>query len=244
MEALLQLMHTKDYNDIRITDITARAGVSRMAYYRNYRSKDHILMDYMCSIIKEYAAELEGPEFFTNFQTYEHILRSLKYLEKYKDYVLCLKKANRAEIVLYGLDLYMLHVTEPLEKSNLAKYELYYYSGALYNIFMHWIEDDMQEDITVIASIIYDKTVTKRGFLFMKTSVSHNTAREFTKSCTMEALLQLMHTKDYNDISITDITARAGFSRMAYYRNYRSKDHILMDYMCSIIKEYAAELEG
>ena len=80
-------------------------------------------MDYMCSIIKEYAAELEGPEFFTNFQTYEHILRCLKYLEKYKDYVLCLKKANRA---------------------------------ALYNIFMHWIEDDMQEDITVIASIIYE----------------------------------------------------------------------------------------
>ena len=156
MEALLQLMHTKDYNDISITDITARAGVSRMAYYRNYRSKDHILMDYMCSIIKEYAAELDGPEFFTNFQTYEHILRCLKYLEKYKDYVLCLKKANRAEIVLYGLDLYMLHVTEPLEKSNLAKYELYYYSGALYNIFMHWIEDDTQEDITVIASIIYE----------------------------------------------------------------------------------------
>ena len=58
----------------------------------------------------------------------------------------------------------------------------------------------------------------------MKTSVSHNTAREFTKSCIMEALLQLMHTKDYNDISITDITARAGVSRMAYYRNYRSKD--------------------
>ncbi len=155
MEALLQLMHSKDYNDISITDITSRAGVSRMAYYRNYRSKDHILMDYMCQIIKEYAAELDGSKFFSDFQTYDHILWGLKYLQKYKDYVLCLKKANRAEIVLYGLDLYMLHVTKSLEKSSLEKYELYYYSGALYNIFMHWIEDNMQEDITVIASIIY-----------------------------------------------------------------------------------------
>ena len=70
----------------------------------------------------------------------------------------------------------------------------------------------------------------------MKTSVSHKSSRDFTKSCIMEALLQLMHSKDYNDISITDITSRAGVSRMAYYRNYRSKDHILMDYMCRLSK--------
>ena len=55
-----------------------------------------------------------------------------------------------------GLDLYMLYVTETLNKSNLEKYQLYYYSGALYNIFMHWLEDDMKEDIEVIASIIYE----------------------------------------------------------------------------------------
>ena len=46
----------------------------------------------------------------------------------------------------------------------------------------------------------------------------------FTKRCIMDALLQLMHTKDYDDITITDITERAGVSRMSYYRNYHSKD--------------------
>ena len=91
---------------------------------------------------------------FLDFRTSDPI-QGAEISRKYKDYVLCLKKANRAEIVLYGLDLYMLHVTKSLEKSSLEKYELYYYSGALYNIFMHWIEDNMQEDITVIASIIY-----------------------------------------------------------------------------------------
>lgn len=156
MDALLQLMHTKDYNQISITDITRRAGVSRMAYYRNYTCKDDILMDYMYHILKEYVLELSGPSFRSNFQTYPHILYSLKYLQKYKDYVLCLKKANRSEILLKGLDLYMLSVTESLQKSDLEKYQLYYYSGALYNIFMHWLENDMKEDIQVIASIIYE----------------------------------------------------------------------------------------
>lgn len=156
MEALLQLMHTQDYNDISITDITNRAGVSRMAYYRNYSSKDDILLDYMYRILKEYRAELNSPSFQSNFQTYDHILYSLKYLQKYADYVLCLKKANRAEIVLHGLDLYMLGVTETLESSELEKYKLYCYSGALYNIFMHWIQNDMKEDIEAIASVIYE----------------------------------------------------------------------------------------
>ena len=155
MDTLLQLMHTKEYEQISISELTQKAGVSRMSYYRNYNCKDSILIDYMHRILKEYAEELKGPSFRSDFQTYDHILRSLKYLEKYKDYVLCLKKANRSEILLQGLDLYMLYVTESLEKSALEKYDLYYYSGALYNIFMHWIEDDMKEDIQVIASIIY-----------------------------------------------------------------------------------------
>lgn len=43
--ALLQLMKKKDYKDITITDIVNRAGVSRMAYYRNYADKDEILIN-------------------------------------------------------------------------------------------------------------------------------------------------------------------------------------------------------
>ena len=156
MDALLQLMHTKDYEQISISELARKAGVSRMSYYRNYSSKDSILIDYMYHILQEYVEELKGPSFQSDFQTYDHILRSLKYLNKYKDYVLCLKKANRSEILLKGLDLYMLYVTDTFNKSNLEKYQLYYYSGALYNIFMHWLEDDMKEDIEVIASIIYE----------------------------------------------------------------------------------------
>lgn len=41
--ALLQLMDKKPYAEITVTDICKRAGVSRMAYYRNYASKDEIL---------------------------------------------------------------------------------------------------------------------------------------------------------------------------------------------------------
>ena len=41
--ALIQLMTQQDYQDITITDIAKKAGVSRMTYYRNYQSKEEIL---------------------------------------------------------------------------------------------------------------------------------------------------------------------------------------------------------
>lgn len=53
-------------------------------------------------------------------------------------------------------------------------------------------------------------------------------AKELSKECIYTSLLQLMEQKPYSEISVTDIAKRAGVSRMAYYRNYRSKDEILL----------------
>ena len=46
--------------------------------------------------------------------------------------------------------------------------------------------------------------------------------------CIYEALIRLMDEKPYHEISITDISKRAGVSRMAYYRNYADKNEILL----------------
>lgn len=43
------------------------------------------------------------------------------------------------------------------------------------------------------------------------------------------ALLELIHEKEYQKISITDITDRAGLSRPTFYLHYKSKDDLLMD---------------
>ena len=42
-EALFLLMKGQDYEDIRITDIIKRSGISRSAFYRNYKTKDDVL---------------------------------------------------------------------------------------------------------------------------------------------------------------------------------------------------------
>ncbi len=64
-----------------------------------------------------------------------------------------------------------------------------------------------------------------------------NGIHQLAVDCIYQALIQLMEIKPYEDITITDITKKAGVSRMAYYRNYREKDDILIDHLKKTLKK-------
>lgn len=70
----------------------------------------------------------------------------------------------------------------------------------------------------------------------MKTS-----RKEFTKNCLATALIELFEDYEFSDISIQDIVDKAGFSRMAYYRNFKSIDEILDYYLVSYTESFIVE---
>ena len=53
--------------------------------------------------------------------------------------------------------------------------------------------------------------------------------KKLTRESIQTALILLLQEKKWEDITITNIVERAGVSRMAYYRNYESKEDILKD---------------
>lgn len=53
-----------------------------------------------------------------------------------------------------------------------------------------------------------------------------------------DALLKLMQTENYQEITIQEITGNAGLSRRTFYRNYSSKDEILEGCFYKIWLEY------
>ena len=59
-----------------------------------------------------------------------------------------------------------------------------------------------------------------------------------------QALLLLMYEKPYGDITIGEITKRAGVNRSNYYRHFETKDSIVVFYLDSIMKEYWVEFYG
>jgi AcrR family transcriptional regulator len=74
-----------------------------------------------------------------------------------------------------------------------------------------------------------------------------NTNKEnlsITKECMATALLMLMEEKPYDEISIQEITNRAGFSRMTYYRNYTCKEDIIVLYLLDRAGDFTEKLSG
>lgn len=52
--------------------------------------------------------------------------------------------------------------------------------------------------------------------------------RDTVKEAIMQALVELMKERDISQISIKDIVARAGVGRSSFYRNFSSKEDILL----------------
>lgn len=57
--------------------------------------------------------------------------------------------------------------------------------------------------------------------------VSNKESNQLTKESIETALLFLMEKKDLQQISISELVRKAGVSRNAFYRNYKSKEEIL-----------------
>ena len=51
-EALLVLLSKKAIEEVRITEIVKKAGISRTAFYNNYTSKEEVLNDIITTFLK------------------------------------------------------------------------------------------------------------------------------------------------------------------------------------------------
>ncbi|MCX7569154.1 TetR/AcrR family transcriptional regulator [Tumebacillus sp. DT12] len=54
LTALLQLLETKPYREISISEITERAGVARQTFYRNFKTKDDLITHHLEHIIAKF----------------------------------------------------------------------------------------------------------------------------------------------------------------------------------------------
>lgn len=65
-----------------------------------------------------------------------------------------------------------------------------------------------------------------------------NITSEMMKDYITESLLILMETKPYSDITIGEITKKAGVNRSTYYRNFDSKEDIIKHFFIGIMDSY------
>ena len=137
IEALIFLISQKDYEKITVTDITKKAGVSRMSFYRNYKKIDDLLIDAIDKLFEDFQKEIDEYKFMD--------LRH--FAEKY------FEKLEENKILKYN----RLMMEKQLGKTELTKEEtliLYYHSGGMYELIKFCSDIDFSIPVPQIIEIL------------------------------------------------------------------------------------------
>ena len=147
--ALIELMKKKKFEDITITDICEKAGVSRTSYYRNYESKDDILSEYIHSINDELSNTLLKYNAIDNTkESWVALLTKAKELSsKFK----ILINANCGEKIMMEVAKSMNKYTSKENKG--LYYSNIYWSGSIVFVLEIWIINNFDISINELAEI-------------------------------------------------------------------------------------------
>jgi AcrR family transcriptional regulator len=154
--ALMQLMEITSFSDISITDITKKAGVSRMAYYRNYRSREDIIIQYLNALFQAYHEEIRS---CGQVDVYTFAYRYFAYFRKHEVLIKNLLRSNLGNLLLERFDSYLVSIFAGLMQHNITSpqlkaYEVHFLAGGLYKILIEWVQNDMAQSDEEMAMLI------------------------------------------------------------------------------------------
>lgn len=149
--ALLRLMQEKKYESISITDITTLAGVSRMAYYRNYKSKDEILIKYLL----EQKDRLVNDVGDADEATLEEIVKyGALFFQDNAAVIQAIYEAGLAHSLSGILEECIYSYFPLVGTSAEGRYAVHFYVGAVFSVFRLWFDQGMKESADEISEII------------------------------------------------------------------------------------------
>ena len=137
--ALLDLLRKKKIAEISISELTDRAGVGRVSFYRNYQTKEDILREESDRLIQEWGKLYEAnPE-----SAPETLFPSLfDFYREHRDFYTTLYEAGMSTIMM---DTIISTIQITPEMPNLEAYMKSFWAYGIYGWMLEWIKRGMQE---------------------------------------------------------------------------------------------------
>ena len=143
-------MKKQDYNAITIQDIVEKAGLSRMAYYRNFHSKDEILKYYLDQITDFFILDQQPQYDPKHFRDYALILFS--HLSRQKELGGLLLKAGLIHFVRDEFN----RIFDNKSSNEREHCHNCFLAGGLYNVYVRWLETGCKASPEEIADMLAD----------------------------------------------------------------------------------------
>ena len=147
--ALISLMANKKLENITITEIVKKAGVSRTSFYRNYKDKEDVLLDFYENLLNT-IIEITNRDKYKN-DWYLFFLDLFKYSRKEEKNLKVLIKANLLNSNIINIEKIINNSFNP--NSREMSYKILAINASVYVIFLEWIMSGMKESNEFMANI-------------------------------------------------------------------------------------------
>lgn len=151
-ESLVDLMEEKKFSDITVTDIVKRAGISRTSFYKNFKTKEDVLIDITDRKCREMSSQLELSKRKTSGDQYSIWIRMFEVVKDNGRFLGSMLRSGMGDMLLDFANDYAIDISE--DRSVRNQYANVYVSGAVYSLSRHWILTGMKEAPEEMAKIL------------------------------------------------------------------------------------------
>ena len=148
--SLFELMKVKPYNDISITEITDKANVNRVSFYRNFTSKEDIIDKWIKSTTQNFLSKSDIS--YQKDSTIDYFTKLFTHLEKYKTESMLIYKANLFNLLKNEFDNNLIN----LHKKEYSNYKSYFLAGGIFNVYYFWLINGCKETPHQVAKKLVD----------------------------------------------------------------------------------------
>ena len=169
-ETLIELMKTKTFEEIKVSDICTKALINRSTFYAHYEDKYELLLEFINSLKEEFINELSKNKNILNTREYylEMIRVFLDHIENKKDIYNAIMINNRNSIMMDILSSVANNeVIKKMESSNIstkvpANIIAKFYLGGVLNLGIEWLRDtnkNSKEEIIKYLEILLPENI-------------------------------------------------------------------------------------
>lgn len=153
-EALLALMEKESFEDITVTDITRRAGVARLTFYRHFEDKEQVLLTHLDSIFESYLSELLKTE---DMKLREGLCRCFEYWKRDKRLPGFLAQQSTVPLLQQSFGRYLQYVLDiNIYPQKLSYFQKKFIEGGLLLTMTDWLANPRGLTPEDMADMIID----------------------------------------------------------------------------------------
>ena len=154
-EALYELLSRRNINEINVSEICEKAGVSRMSFYRNFKSKEDLMKQSLNLIVSHLQELIKNVDVKNEYTVIKCFFETFKV---YKTFLVTLSNSPIAKS-LTDLTKSKLIENLPEDKFNkTAKYLPVFYYSAIISVMFEWLNNNCEESPEEMARFICSLT--------------------------------------------------------------------------------------